>query len=101
MKNYKIMKIPPENWKVEKIAVVGPGIVGMPMAAMLANARICINTDVPAKVVVIQRNSPTSGWKVAAINSGRSVIGGIEPELDRIVAESVAGKLLICQPRLP
>ena len=88
------MKIPPENWKVEKIAVVGPGIVGMPMAAMLANARICINTDVPAKVVVIQRNSPTSGWKVAAINSGRSVIGGIEPELDRIVAESVAGKLL-------
>ena len=84
----------PENWKVEKIAVVGPGIVGMPMAAMLANARIRINTDAPAKVVVIQRNSPTSGWKVAAINAGRSVIGGLEPELDRIVAESVAEKLL-------
>ena len=88
------MKIPPENWKVEKIAVVGPGIVGMPMAAMLANARIHINNDAPAKVVVIQRNSSTSGWKVAAINSGRSVIGGIEPELDRIVAESVAENLL-------
>ena len=73
---------------------MGPGIVGMPMAAMLANARIRINNDAPAKVVVIQRNSPTSGWKVAAINAGRSVIGGIEPELDRIVAESVAEKLL-------
>ena len=25
------------NWTVRKIAVVGPGIVGMPMAAMLIN----------------------------------------------------------------
>ena len=63
------------NWKVEKIAVVGPGIVGMPMAAMLAHARICEGTDQPARVMVIQRNSPTSGWKVGAINEGRSPIG--------------------------
>ena len=28
------------NWKVEKIGVIGPGIVGMPMAALLANAKI-------------------------------------------------------------
>ena len=84
------MNITPENWKVEKIAVIGPGIVGMPMAAMLAHARIRIGTETPAKVIVVQRNSPTSGWKVDAINSGKSVIGGIEPELDRIVAESVA-----------
>ena len=88
------MNIPPENWKVEKIAVIGPGIVGMPMAALLAHAQIKIGTDRPAKVVVIQRNSQTSGWKVNAINSGKSVIGGIEPELDRIVAESVSEGLL-------
>ncbi|CAB5115359.1 hypothetical protein D3OALGA1CA_2688 [Olavius algarvensis associated proteobacterium Delta 3] len=88
------MPINPENWKIEKIAVVGPGIVGMPMAAMLAHAKICIGSDAPAKVVVVQRNSPTSGWKVDAINSGRSVIGGIEPDLDRIVAETVAEGLL-------
>ena len=25
-----------ETWKIEKIGVIGPGIVGMPMAAMLA-----------------------------------------------------------------
>lgn len=86
--------IHPEQWKVEKIAVVGPGIVGMPMAALLANARIRIGTDTPAKVVVVQRNSPTSGWKVGAINAGRSVIGGIEPDLDRIVNETTREGLL-------
>ena len=83
-----------ENWKVSKIAVIGPGIVGMPMAALLANARIRIGTETPAKVVVVQRNSPTSGWKVGAINSGRSVIGGIEPDLDRIVTDAVREGLL-------
>ena len=31
-----------ENWKIKKIGVIGPGIVGMPMAAMLANAKIKI-----------------------------------------------------------
>jgi UDP-N-acetyl-D-mannosaminuronic acid dehydrogenase len=82
------------SWTVRKIAVVGPGIVGMPMAAMLAHARILEGSTTPAKVVVVQRNSPTSGWKVDAINEGRSPIGGIEPDLDRVVKESVAAGLL-------
>lgn len=82
------------EWQVQKIGVVGPGIVGMPMAALLANARICIGTDQPAEVVVVQRNSINSGWKVDAINSGRSVIGGIEPDLDAIVKDAVAAGLL-------
>jgi UDP-N-acetyl-D-mannosaminuronic acid dehydrogenase len=84
----------PEAWKVEKIAVIGPGIVGMPMAAMLANARICQGTEKPARVVIVQRDSPTSGWKVDAVNAGRSVIGGIEPDLDRITRETVKEGLL-------
>jgi UDP-N-acetyl-D-mannosaminuronic acid dehydrogenase len=88
------MQISPENWKVEKIAVIGPGIVGMPMAAMLAHARIRLGSEEPAKVIVVQRNSPTSGWKVNAINSGKSVIGGIEPELDRIVKKTVGEGIL-------
>jgi UDP-N-acetyl-D-mannosaminuronic acid dehydrogenase len=83
-----------ESWKINKIGVIGPGIVGMPMAAMLANAKIKIGTDEPAKVVIVQRNSVNSGWKVNAINSGKSVIGGIEPELDDITREAVnAGHL--------
>jgi len=78
------------HWSVRKIGVVGPGIVGMPMAALLAHAAIREGSEEPASVVVIQRRSPTSGWKVDAINEGRSPIGGIEPDLDRIVRESVA-----------
>lgn len=77
-----------------KICVIGPGIVGMPMAAMLAHARITIGSTDPARVLVIQRDSPTSGWKVDAINSGRSPIGGVEPELDGIVKEAVLGGTL-------
>jgi UDP-N-acetyl-D-mannosaminuronic acid dehydrogenase len=82
------------QWSVKKIAVVGPGIVGMPMAALLANARIREGSDTPAKVVVLQRNSRTSGWKVPAINEGRSVIGGVEPALDRVVGETVREGIL-------
>lgn len=81
-------------WRVGKIAVVGPGIVGMPMAALLAHAQIREGSDAPAHVTVIQRNSATSGWKVDAINAGRSPIGGVEPDLERIVAEGVAAGLL-------
>lgn len=84
----------PEGWSVRRIGVIGPGIVGMPMAAMLANARICEGSDTPARVTVIQRASPTSGWKVDSINAGKSPIGGVEPDLDRVVAESVAAGLL-------
>jgi UDP-N-acetyl-D-mannosaminuronic acid dehydrogenase len=83
-----------ESWKIKKIGVIGPGIVGMPMAAMLANAKIKIGTDEAAKVVIVQRNSVNSGWKVDAINSGKSVIGGIEPELDDITREAVNAGLL-------
>jgi UDP-N-acetyl-D-mannosaminuronic acid dehydrogenase len=82
------------HWQVRHIAVVGPGIVGMPMAALLAHARIKEGGDQPAVVTVIQRASKTSGWKVDAINEGRSPIGGIEPDLDRIVKESVAAGVL-------
>ncbi len=86
--------IDPETWTVKKIGVIGPGIVGMPMASLLANAQIKIGSDIPAKVVVVQRKSVNSGWKVDAINNGKSVIGGIEPDLDRITkSASDAGTL--------
>jgi UDP-N-acetyl-D-mannosaminuronic acid dehydrogenase len=74
--------------EVLNIAVVGAGIVGVPMAAMIADPGVDRDGLSDCRVTVIQRNSPTSGWKVEAINSGKSPIGGIEPELDRIVAEA-------------
>ncbi len=89
-----------ETWKINKIGVIGPGIVGMPMAAMLAKAHIKIGTDDPAKVVIVQRDSVNSGWKVKAINSGKSVIGGIEPELDDITRDGVEAGTVISKFRL-
>lgn len=61
----------------------------MPVAALLASTRPGDGSP-PPRVVVVQRNSVTSGWKVDAINSGRSPLGASEPELDRMVAEAVA-----------
>lgn len=90
----KITPIDPESWKVEKIGVIGPGIVGMPMASLLAHAEIKIGSENPAKVIIIQRQSINSGWKVDSINQGKSVIGGIEPDLDQITKLTVENGLL-------
>ena len=70
----KTITINPENWSVKKVGVIGPGIVGMPMASLLADAQIKIGTDTPAKVIIVQRKSVNSGWKVDSINQGKSVI---------------------------
>ena len=72
-----------------KIAVIGPGTIGMPMAALLATST---GTDgsPPPRVVVLQRPSASSGWKVKAINAGRSPLGGYEPDLERLIDEAVA-----------
>ncbi|HEX7980248.1 MAG TPA: nucleotide sugar dehydrogenase [Gemmatimonadaceae bacterium] len=82
------------DWRISKIGVVGPGIVGMPMAALLARASMRGALATKPHVVVVQRASATSGWKVDAINAGRSPIGGVEPDLDTVVAETVAAGLL-------
>lgn len=59
------------------------------MAALLARAE-SRRGAAGGRVLVVQRDSPTSGWKVGAINSGRSPIGGVEPALDAIVKETAA-----------
>ncbi len=82
------------SWSINKIVVIGPGIVGVPMAALLAHRRIRQGSPDPARVTVIQRRSESSGWKVDAINAGRSPIGGIEPALDDIIADAVAAGTL-------
>lgn len=76
-----------------KIAVVGPGVVGMPLTALLASTRGNDGSP-PPRVVAVQRRSPTSGWKVDAINAGRSPVRGSEPGLERLVAHAVAGGTL-------
>jgi len=61
-----------------KIAVVGMGYVGTPVAALFA--------DLPGfNVIGIQRRSPRSAWKIDALNQGRSVIEAEEPGLPELI----------------
>ena len=84
----------PAPWIVRRIAVVGPGFIGMPMAALLAYSRIRVGSEDPAHVVVVQHGAHSLGWQTDAINGGRSPIGGIEPGLDSIIRTAVADGLL-------
>lgn len=64
---------------VRKIAVVGMGYVGIPIAALLA--------DVPGfEVVGVQRRSKRSGWKIEWLNEGKNPIGGDEPGLSELIS---------------
>src|SRR4051812_4931656 len=79
---------------VREIAVVGPGLIGMSMAALLANAALWAPGGTPTRVIVVQRASTSSGWKVGAINAGRSPIGRLEPAIDELVAQGAgSGRL--------
>jgi len=80
--------------EIKKISVFGPGVVGMPMAAGLAESCLKGEFSPGAFVQVIQRDSRRSGWKVPEINSGKSPIGGIEPGLEEAISKSVSGGVL-------
>lgn len=65
-----------------KIAVVGMGYVGIPVAALFA--------DVPGfEVVGVQRRSERSGWKIEWLNDAKNPIGGDEPGLSELIARVV------------
>lgn len=64
------------------IVVIGMGYVGIPCAALLA--------DVAGhKVIGVQRRSERSGWKIDALNQGKSPFEGHEPGLAELIARVV------------
>lgn len=67
--------------KQASIAVIGMGYVGIPAAALLADAGY--------KVTGVQRRSQRSGWKIECLNEGNCPIGGNEPELPEILKRVV------------
>ena len=72
---------------IRRIGVVGMGYVGIPAAALFA--------DVPhfEHVYGFQRDSPTSGYKIAMLNRGESPLKGEEPGLEELLKKVVgAGK---------
>lgn len=66
------------------MAVIGMGYVGIPAAALFADAGF--------DVTGIQRRSMRSGWKIDVINSGKSPIEGDEPGLEELIHRVVKEK---------
>jgi UDP-N-acetyl-D-mannosaminuronic acid dehydrogenase len=68
---------------VTRITVIGMGYVGIPCAALLADAPDFMVTG-------LQRRSKRSGWKIEHLNAGKSPFEGDEPGLDELIAKVVA-----------
>jgi UDP-N-acetyl-D-mannosaminuronic acid dehydrogenase len=81
----------PEPIYLREIAVIGAGVVGVPLAALFASSELWAPDGAPTRVTLVQRPSPSAGWKVGAINAGRSPVGGPEPALDDLVAQGAGG----------
>jgi len=65
-----------------RLAVVGMGYVGVPSAALFADAE-------GIRVTGVQRRTRRSGWKIDLLNQGRSPIGGEEPGLADLIRKVV------------
>ena len=75
---------------IKKIGVLGMGYVGIPAAALFA--------DSPAFDFVygFQRESSSSGYKIAMLNRGESPLKGEEPGLEDLLKKVVATKKFAC-----
>jgi len=75
---------------IRNVGVIGMGYVGIPAAVLFA--------DAPEfrKVYGFQRNSPTSGYKIAMLNRGESPLKGEEPGLEDLLKKVVSEKKFEC-----
>jgi UDP-N-acetyl-D-mannosaminuronic acid dehydrogenase len=72
---------------IKKIGVIGMGYVGIPAAALFADSRQFDH------VYGFQRDSPSSGYKIAMLNRGECPLKGEEPGLEELLTKVVtAGK---------
>lgn len=86
----KLKEIIQNRGPIKKIGVIGMGYVGIPAAALFA--------DIPhfEKVYGFQRNSSSSGYKIAYLNQGNNPLKGEEPGLDDLIAKVVQEKKFEC-----
>jgi len=75
---------------IKKIGVIGMGYVGIPAAALFADSPVF------EKVCGFQRDSPSSGYKIAMLNRGECPLKGEEPGLDELLQKVVAAGKFQC-----
>jgi UDP-N-acetyl-D-mannosaminuronic acid dehydrogenase len=68
---------------IKKIGVIGMGYVGIPAAALFADSRQFDH------VYGFQRDSPSSGYKIAMLNRGECPLKGEEPGLEELLTKVV------------
>ncbi|NMB80002.1 MAG: nucleotide sugar dehydrogenase [Methanomicrobiales archaeon] len=90
MTHLKLSSLLEKRGPIKKIGVIGMGYVGIPAAALFADAP-CFE-----KVYGFQRDSPTSGYKVAMLNRGESPLKGEEPGLEDLLKKVVSAKKFEC-----
>ena len=75
---------------IRTIGVIGMGYVGIPAAALFA--------DVPQyeRVYGFQRDSTSSGYKIAMLNRGESPLKGVEPGLEELLQKVTAAQKFVC-----
>jgi UDP-N-acetyl-D-mannosaminuronic acid dehydrogenase len=75
---------------IKEIGVIGMGYVGIPAAALFADSP---HFD---RVYGFQRDSPSSGYKIAMLNRGKSPLRGEEPGLEDLLKKVVTAKKFQC-----
>jgi UDP-N-acetyl-D-mannosaminuronic acid dehydrogenase len=75
---------------IRKVGVIGMGYVGIPAAALFADSPV-FDT-----VCGFQRDSPSSGYKIAMLNRGESPLKGEEPGLEELLRKVVEAKKFHC-----
>ncbi|MDE4907369.1 nucleotide sugar dehydrogenase [Methanogenium marinum] len=84
--NGKLQQVFNERGPIKTIGVIGMGYVGIPAAVLFADAS---EFDF---VYGFQRDSKSSGYKIAMLNAGVSPLKGEEPGLEELIAK-VVGKV--------
>jgi len=79
-----------ERGPIRTVGVVGMGYVGIPAAALFADA------SEYRFVWGFQRDSPTSGYKIDMLNRGESPLRGEEPGLEPLLRKVVDGGKFRC-----
>ena len=75
---------------IERVGVVGMGYVGIPSSVLFAGSGAF------QEVVGFQRDSPSSGYKIAMLNRGESPLKGEEPDLGEMLEKVVDEGVFRC-----